>query len=148
MTNDANEFYELFQSTLLSLFNYHFPLQTKTYIIKQTVNHGLPTPGILTSIRAKRRLEKKAQSNPERYLTIYRRDKNLLTKVTRATRDQYYGTLLETSIGNSKKIWSNINCILGEKQVQSIPPLNSMTFTLLSLKQLQMRSIPILILFL
>ena len=27
--DDANESYELFQSTLLSLFNDHFPLQTK-----------------------------------------------------------------------------------------------------------------------
>ena len=58
---------------------------------------------------------KKARSNPDRYLTIYRRHNNLLTKVTRATRDQYYHTLLETSIRNSKKIWSNINCILGKK---------------------------------
>ena len=58
---------------------------------------------------------KKSRSNPDRYLTIYRRQKNLLTKVTRATRDQYYRTLLETSIGNSKKIWSNINCILSKK---------------------------------
>ena len=30
-------------------------------------------------------------------------------------REQYYCTLLETSIGNSKKVWSNINCILGKK---------------------------------
>ena len=30
-------------------------------------------------------------------------------------REQHYRTLLETSIGNSKKIWSNINCILGKK---------------------------------
>ena len=27
--DDANESYELFQSTLLSIFNDHFPLQTK-----------------------------------------------------------------------------------------------------------------------
>ena len=32
-----------------------------------------------------------------------------------ATRDQYYRTLTETSIGNSKKIWSNIICIVGKK---------------------------------
>ena len=32
-----------------------------------------------------------------------------------ATRDQYYRTLTETSKGNSKKIWSNINCIVGKK---------------------------------
>ena len=58
---------------------------------------------------------KKARSNPDRYLTIYRRHNYLLTKVTRATREQYCRTLLETSIGNSKKNGLNINCILGEK---------------------------------
>ena len=42
--DDTDESYELFQSTLLSLFNDNFPLQTKnTYcIIKQTINHILP----------------------------------------------------------------------------------------------------------
>ena len=33
-------------------------------------------------------------------------------------RELYYHTLLETSIGNSKKIWSNINCI--DKKYSSI----------------------------
>ena len=74
-------------------------------------------PGILTSIREKQHRENKRQgkSNPDRYLTIYWRHKNLLTKVTHATSEKYYRTLLETSIGNSKKIWSNINGILGKK---------------------------------
>ena len=112
--DDANEFYELFQSTLLSIFNDHFPLQNKNVYNKADRKPWI-TPGILTSIRAKRRLEKKARSNPDRYLTIYQRHENLLTKVTRATRDQYYRTLLGTSIGNSKKIWSNVYCILGKK---------------------------------
>ena len=58
---------------------------------------------------------KKARSNPDRFLAIHPRHENLLTKVARATREQYYPTLLESSIGNSKKIWSNINCILGGK---------------------------------
>ena len=56
---------------------------------------------------------KKARSNPDRFLTFYRLQENLLTKLTRAA--QYYRTLLESSVGNSKKIWSNINCILGKK---------------------------------
>ena len=47
---------------------------------------------------------KKAWSNLDWwYLTIYRRQKNLLTKVTRAIRDQYYRTLIETSIGTVRK---------------------------------------------
>ena len=50
--DDANESYELFQSTLLSIFNDHIPLQTKNVYNKA---HRKPwiTPGILTSIRAK-----------------------------------------------------------------------------------------------
>ena len=112
--DDANESYEPFQSTLLSIFNDHCPLQTKNVYNKADREPWI-TPGVLTCIRAKRRLEKKARSNPDRYLTIYRSHKNLLTKVTRATRVQYYRTLLEASIGNSKKIWSNNNCILGKK---------------------------------
>ena len=85
---------------LLSLFNDHFPLQTKN-IYSTADRKQWITPGILTSIRAKQRLEKKARSNPDRFLTINKRHKNLLTKVTRATREQYYRTLLETSIMNS-----------------------------------------------
>ena len=84
--DDANESYELFQSTLLYLFNDHFPLQTKNVYNKADREPWI-TPGILTSIRAKRCLETKARSNPDRYLTIYRRHKNLFTKVTRATRE-------------------------------------------------------------
>ena len=46
LNNDnANESYELFQSTLLSIFNDHFPLQTKNVYNKadrKVVNHGLP----------------------------------------------------------------------------------------------------------
>ena len=57
---DANESYELFQSTLLSLFNDHFPLQTKNEYTKSDHKPWI-TPGILTSIRAERRLEKKRE---------------------------------------------------------------------------------------
>ena len=55
---DANESYELFQSTSLSIFNDHFPLQTKNVYNK--ADKPWINPGILTSIGAKRRLEKKA----------------------------------------------------------------------------------------
>ena len=130
--------------TLLSLFNDYFSLQTKSIYDKADWKPWI-TPGILTSICAKKRLEKKASSNPDRFLPIYRRHKNLFTKDTLATNEQYYCTLLD--FGNSKKMWSNINFILVKNIVHAIPPLNSMAFTLLSLKQLQMHSIPILIVF-
>ena len=56
--DDANESYERFQSILLSIFNDHFPLQTKNVYNKADRKPWI-TPGILTYIRAKRRLEKK-----------------------------------------------------------------------------------------
>ena len=56
--DDANESHQLFQSTLLTLFNKHFPLQTKNMYNKADRKPWI-TSGILTSIRAKRRLEKK-----------------------------------------------------------------------------------------
>ena len=58
--DDANESYELFQSTFLSLFNDHLPLQTKNMYNKADCKPWI-TPGKLISIRAKRRLEKKRE---------------------------------------------------------------------------------------
>ena len=82
INEDADEAYNLFQSTLLSVFNEHFPIHTKNI---SSCGKSKPwiTPGILAAIRRKRRLEKKARQNPERFLTEYRRHRNLLTKVTR-----------------------------------------------------------------
>ena len=57
---EANESYELFQSTSLSNFNDHFPLQTKN-VYNKADNKPWINPGILTSIGAKRRLEKKCE---------------------------------------------------------------------------------------
>ena len=93
------------------MITFHFRL--KIYIIRQPENHGLPRN--INFHLYKTTSWKKARSNPDQYLTIYFMHVNLLTKVTCATREQYYRTLLETSIANSKKIWSNMNCILGEK---------------------------------
>ena len=45
--DDANESYELIQSTLLSIFNYHFPLQTENVYNKADHKPWI-NPGILT----------------------------------------------------------------------------------------------------
>ena len=55
---DADEAYDLFQSTLLSVFNEHFPIHIKNI---SSCGKSKPwiTPGIQAAIRRKRRLEKK-----------------------------------------------------------------------------------------
>ena len=75
------------------------------------------TPGLQAAIRRKRRQEKQGRQNPERFLTEYCRHRNLLTKVTRTDREQYYHNLLESCFGNSKKVW--VNTILGKKRISS-----------------------------
>ena len=61
LNNDnANESYELFQSTLLSIFNDHFPLQTKN-VYNKADRKAWIAPGLLNSIRAKRVLKKKRE---------------------------------------------------------------------------------------
>ena len=56
------------------------------------------------------------KSKPESGTILHRisQAQKLLTKVTRTVREQYYDNILESSIGNSKKLWSNINTILGK----------------------------------
>ena len=60
-------------------------------------------------------LLQKSWSNPDRFLTTYRRHKNLLTKLTRAAHEQYYSNLLEFRLEQYENMVKNINCILGEK---------------------------------
>ena len=92
----------------------HFPLQIKNISGKFDRKPWI-TPGLLASIRTKRKLYRKFLKNPLRFGNEYRRHKNLLTTLTRTAREQYYHNLLQQSSGNSKKIWTNINSILGKK---------------------------------
>ena len=50
------------------------------------------------------------------FCKIYR---NLLTKVTRTAREQYYHNRLESSFGNSKKVYSIINTIIRKTRKSS-----------------------------
>ena len=58
INDDADEAYDPFQSTLLSLFNEHFPIHTEN-ISSCMKSKPWITPGILAAIRIKQRLEKK-----------------------------------------------------------------------------------------
>ena len=52
---------------------------------------------------------------PPECRTIFNRSSQVQKfTVTRTAREQYYDNLVESSFGNSKKVWSNINTILGK----------------------------------
>ena len=92
--DDANESYELFQSTFISSFNQHFPLQTKNISSKNGRKPRI-TLGILT--HTNQHLERKARNRPDQFFNFYRRYRTLQNK----NRKQYYRNLLESSFGNS-----------------------------------------------
>ena len=105
--DDANKWYELFQSTSISFFNEHFPLQTKNISSKNNWKPRI-TPGIVISIHTKQR------PYLNLFRTLYRHYRNL-TKFTQTASKRYYRNLLESSFGSNKNVWSNINSILGKK---------------------------------
>ena len=69
-----------------------------------------------------------------RNVTEYRWHLNFLSKVTRTAREQYYHNLLEFFFVNSKKVWSNINTILGETNKSSSTSIKLMASLLMNLK--------------
>ena len=81
INDDVDEAYDLFQSTLLTVFNEHFLVHIKNNCSCMKSKPWI-APGKLAAIRRKRRLEKKGFQNPERFLTEYCRHRNLLTNVT------------------------------------------------------------------
>ena len=88
INGDADVAYDLLKSTLLTVFNENFPITTKS-ISSCGKSRPWNTSLTLAVIHRKRRLEKQARQNLERFLTEYRRHRNLLTKVTRTAREQY-----------------------------------------------------------
>ena len=94
------------------------PSRLKIFLMVEKVNLGLLL-GYYSCYSQEMTPGKKPRQNPERFLTDYRRHRNLLTKVTRTAREQYYHNLLMSSFGNSKKVWSNINTILGKNRKAS-----------------------------
>ena len=77
--------YDLIIKFIIFSFTENFPLQTK-HISPKNDRKPWITPGILISTRTKQRLERKARYRPDRFLTLYRRYRNLLSKLTQTTR--------------------------------------------------------------
>ena len=74
------------------------------------------------NICTKQRLERKPWNRPNQFLTLYRRYRNHLTKLTRTTHEQCYRNLLE-SLLETVKVWSNVNSILGKKHRSQNTPI-------------------------
>ena len=108
INDDTDEAYDLFQSTLLTVFT-DFLIMTKN-VYSCVKGQPLITPGTCTSCYSQETTpQKKGRQNPEPFFTEYHRQRNLLTKVTRTAREPYYHNLLESSFEIVRKVWFYIN---------------------------------------
>ena len=118
---DIDDAYDLFYSKFKNLFDSNF-------VITQPKRHNPPrkpwiTPSILKSINKKKKLfkqycRKRNQRNKDKFKSF----RNILNKILKYSRKQYYTNLLEKNKKNLKKVWMIINDLLGKKKKKTLPP--------------------------
>lgn len=72
------------------------------------------TPGLLASQKEKDRLYRRYKRHPITRREEFKRYKNAFTKLTNIARENYIQNLIETSQGNSKKVWKILSNLLGK----------------------------------
>ena len=124
--NDVNESYDSFMDKFSNVYEECFPLKTTD---KKSNRCRRPwiTKGILKSINRKNRLYKVSLRNPDvKHKTAYKNYKNKLTNTIRFSKHRYYSDMFLSLQGDMKKMWMNINNLLGRKKSNSMP--NNMYF--------------------
>ena len=109
---DVNEAFEKFHDLLFRCYNDSYPIVTK--VIKDEVPNPWLTSAIKQSIRNKNKLYKKFLKRPITYGNEYRTYRNLLGKVVKKAKNDYYQLKFNESHGNIKQTWKNINHLLGK----------------------------------
>lgn len=113
-SNCVNEAYSIFHSTVLNLYNEHFPAK-KVLVKKKSKDSPYITTSLRKSIIERHRLERLARKWPSVYLQTYKNYRNNLTAILRAAKNNYYKTQLKACQGNPSMHWKMINTILGKK---------------------------------
>ena len=118
---DSDSAYEHFLSIFSSSYNHHFPLKLKT-TVKPKKNQPWITQSIINSCLFKNRLHRRFVRNPsetnERRYKTYR---NILTATIRSAKKMYYANKLDSTKGNMKGLWREINGILGKRKQNVLP---------------------------
>ena len=114
----VNESFEYFNNVLSNYFNECYPVKTKR-IKNNSIKSPWITTGLKESIKIKYKLYKKIVKRPITYGDRYRTYRNNLTRLIKVAKSYYYRDKFAECKGNSKKIWSNINNLLGKNQSNS-----------------------------
>ena len=120
---NPNKSYEIFLNIYQEALDKCIPLKTKRY--NKFRHKGSPwvTEGILKSIKNKHKLfKKKEKSRKECDISSYNLYRNMLNKLIRAAKQQYWDEKFGESANNVKDAWKNINTLINkEKNKNKIP---------------------------
>ena len=126
--NDVNQSLENFLNISNSLLDKYAPLKQITKKQMKTNSRPWITKGILTSIRKKYKihskfLKAKDQTRKEALNQEYKTYKNLLTNITKKSKENYYKQYFKDNKNNLIKVWKGIKEIILIKKTKK-PHLN------------------------
>ena len=112
--NDVNEAYNKFLTKFIFYYNRNIPLiQNKPC---KKIKHPWITKGIMTSIKTRNRLYKKALHEPSNdNHNKYKTYRNKLTSLIRLSRKKYYSERIESNINNNNNLWQIVKDLIGTK---------------------------------
>ena len=120
--NDVNEEYDSYIRKFYTHYEENFPLRE----IKVKKNHmGKPfiTTGITKSIKHRNRLQKLYAKWPITYGNIFKKYRNMLTKIIRSAKENYCKSELKQHAGDKKKTWNILNSMMGKNTQSHLPAM-------------------------
>ena len=116
--NDVDRAFEYFNNVLTEYYNECYPIRSKRVLINKIANPWI-TAGLKESIRTKNKLYKKFVKRPITYGDHYRSYRNTLSRLIKLAKNNFHKKRFLDCQGNSKKIWRNINDILGKNHTNT-----------------------------
>ena len=118
---DCNDKFNLFHNLLKEQINIFVPMTTKTIKYKKLRREPWLTAGLVKSINKDKKLYKQSikKDSTQHDVTKYKNYHQVLGKVKRQTKRQYYIDQCDKFKSNTKKLWQTINRIIGRANDKS-----------------------------
>ena len=114
--NDVNDQYNILHSELIRIIDKNIPLKILTQKEKKSKMKPWITRGIRKSINRKNKLYKTyIETKNEDIYKEYRKLRNKLSHIIRASKKKHYNKYFEDNKFNAKKMWGGINEIINMK---------------------------------
>ena len=114
LSDDVDVYYQCIKESIVQSFNEHIPLITKTVKSKRQSKRWM-TDELKQLIRERNKLFKKYLKRPITFGDEYRQLRNNVNIRLKTEKNNFIKNKLEQSHGNSKKVWTIVNDLLGRQ---------------------------------